>query len=32
MVEIVNCPICDLDNATFVFKKAGFDFVDIKEH
>lgn len=30
MAEIVNCPICDKDNATFVFNKAGFDFVKCK--
>ena len=27
MVERVNCPICDIDDASWVFSKAGFDFV-----
>ena len=27
MVERVNCPVCDVDDSTWVFSKAGFDFV-----
>lgn len=27
MVERINCPICDIDDASWVFSKAGFDFV-----
>jgi len=27
MVERVNCPVCNIDDSTYVFSKAGFDFV-----
>jgi 2-polyprenyl-3-methyl-5-hydroxy-6-metoxy-1,4-benzoquinol methylase len=31
MVSRVNCPICDIDNVTWVFGKEGFDFVRCRQ-
>lgn len=31
MVERVECPVCDVDDATWVFSKAGFDFVKCRQ-